>query len=146
MNPDKHSDLPEKYQILLSANWEAAKEMDIETMGIVVLEGVYNLLLALGTQVDKQMGRVGNEALLEMGNTENGQTVLGCMTEFAIAMTTIISSIEQIRETDPEKYDGILKVFKDTITSKMAEKEDAIVEEFMRSIPDALPPEDAASE
>jgi hypothetical protein len=120
--------------------------MDIETMGIVVLEGVYNLLLALGTQVDKQMGRVGNEALLEMGNTENGQTVLGCMTEFAIAMTTIISSIEQIRETDPEKYDGILKVFKDTITSKMAEKEDAIVEEFMRSIPDALPPEDAASE
>lgn len=145
MNPDKHPDLPEKYQLLFSANLEAAKEMDVETMGIVVLEGVFNLLLALGTEVDERMGGLGNEALIEMGNTENGRTVLGCMTEFVIAITTIIASIDQIRETDPKKYDKILTAFKNTITNKMAEKEDAIVEEFMRSIPDTLPPEDAAS-
>lgn len=132
--------------MLVNANWEAAKEMPLETMGVVVLEGIYNLLTHLAAIVDDDMAQIPPKDLTIIADTKHGQIVLGCMTEFAIGMTTIISSIDQMRAMNPEKYDKIIKEFQSTITNKMAEKEDAIVEEFIRSIPDAFPPEDAASE
>lgn len=150
MNSDKDpkfpEDLPENLQMLVNANWEAAKEMPLETMGVVVLEGIYNLLTHLAAIVDDDMAQIPPKDLTIIADTKHGQIVLGCMTEFAIGMTTIISSIDQMRAMNPEKYDKIIKEFQSTITNKMAEKEDAIVEEFIRSIPDAFPPEDAASE
>ena len=149
MNFDKSNfpnDLPENLQMLVNANWEAAKEMPLSDMSVVVLEGIFNLLTHLGTLVDDEMAQIPPKDLSIIAETKHGQIVLGCMTEFAIGMTTIISSIDQLRALSSKEYDKIVKNFQTTITSKIAQKEDAIVEEFIRSIPDALPPEDAASE
>jgi hypothetical protein len=57
-NPDEFkfpNDLPENLQMLVNANWEAAKEMPLSDMSVVVLEGIYNLLTHLGTLVDDEM-------------------------------------------------------------------------------------------
>jgi hypothetical protein len=139
-------DLPENLQMLVSANWEAAKEMPLSQMSVIVLEGIFNLLTHLGTVVDEEMAQISPKDLSIIVDSRHGKTILGCMTEFAVGMTTILSSIDQLRAISPKEYDKIVKDFQSMITSKIAQKEDEIVEEFMRSIPDTLPPEDAASE
>ena len=133
--------IPEKVRMLINANGKIAKDMSLETMGIVVLEGIFNLLVSIGSLVEKSMNKISNEELVEMGNTKNGEIVLSCMNEFAISMATIITSIEQLQAMHPDDYERILSAFQNKVLEDVNEQQEALVEEFMRSIPDTLPPD-----
>jgi len=142
---NKNNDMPDKLRMIVNANWEIAKEMTMEDMAIVVIEGIHNLLSALGSEVDVRMSKIPPDELAEIVETPNGRTVVSSLSDFASAMATIIISIEQMQSLFPEEYQSRVSEFKKRVDEKVGEQEEALVEEFIRSIPDAPPLDDELS-
>lgn len=138
----KDDNIPDKLKMIVNANWETAKEMTLSEMTVVVIEGVYNLLSAVGSEVDKRMAKIPPDELAEIVDTPNGRTVVTSLSDFASAMATILVSIEQIQSLFPEEYKSQVEDFRKRVDEKVGEQEEALVEEFIRSIPDAPPLDD----
>lgn len=141
----KDNDIPEKLKMFVNANWETAKEMKLHEMTIVVMEGVYNLLNAVGPEVDIQMAKIPPDELSEIISNPNGRIIVTALSDFASAMATIMVSIEQVQSLFPDEYKQQVEDFRQRIEERVAEQEEAFVEEFMRSIPDAPPFDDEIS-
>jgi hypothetical protein len=80
--------------------------------------------------------------LAEIVDTPNGRTIVTSLSDFASAMATILVSIEQIQSLFPEEYKSQVEDFRKRVDEKVGEQEEALVEEFIRSIPDAPPLDD----
>ena len=139
---DKNDDMPDKLKMIINANWETAKEMDLSEMAIVVMEGIHNLLGAIGSEVDIKMAKIPPDELAEIVNTKNGRAIVTSLSDFASAMATVMVSIEQIQSLFPKEYKSFIDEFKKSVDEKIGKQEEAIVEEFIRSIPDAPPLEE----
>jgi hypothetical protein len=139
---DKNDDMPDKLKMIINANWETAKEMDLSEMAIVVMEGIHNLLGAIGSEVDIRMAKIPPDELAEIVNTKNGRAIVTSLSDFASAMATVMVSIEQIQSLFPKEYNSFIDEFKKSVDEKIGKQEEAIVEEFIRSIPDAPPLEE----
>jgi len=135
-----NNDIPDKLKIMIDANWETAQEMSLEEMAVVVMEGVHNLLSAIGADVDIKMSNLPEEYLEDVVNNPYGRVVITSLSDIASAMATVLVSIEQMQSLFPEEYDEHVKRFRQSVDEKIEKQEDAIVEEFIRSIPDAPPP------
>jgi hypothetical protein len=140
--PKDNEELPDKLKMIINANWETAKEMTMEEMAIVVMEGIHNLLNAIGTEVDTRMAKIPQSELQEIVDSKHGRTIVSSLSDFASAMATILVSIEQVRLLFPDQYNNHVEVFRKRVDEKIEKQEEAIVEEFIRSIPDAPPPVD----
>lgn len=140
-----NDEMPDKLKMIVNANWETAKEMNLSEMTIVVMEGVYNLLSAIGSEVDIRMAKIPPDELAEIVNTKNGRTIVTALSDFASAMATVLVSIEQVQGLFPDEYKQQVEGFRKRVDEKVGEQEEALVEEFIRSIPDTLPPDEELS-
>jgi hypothetical protein len=113
--------------------------MNISEMAIVIMEGIHNLLSAIGSEVDIKMAKIPPDELAEIVDTPNGRAIVSSLSEFASAMATVLVSIEQMQALFPDQYKAQIDEFKKRVDKKIGEQEEAIVEEFIRSIPDAPP-------
>lgn len=142
MMNNKNDDIPDKLKMIMNANWETAKEMTLFEMTVVVMEGVYNLLSAIGSEVDVKMSKIPPDELAEIVDMPHGRTVVASLSDFASAMATILVSIEQVQTLFPEEYKSLVEDFRKRVDEKVGEQQEALVEEFIRSIPDAPPLDD----
>lgn len=142
---NKNDDIPDKLKMIVNANWETAKEMDLSEMAVVVMEGIHNMLSAIGSDVDVRMSKIPPDELAEIVSNPNGRQIVSSLSDFASAMATVMVSIEQIQGLFPEEYQNRVDEFKKRVDEKIGEQEEALVEEFMRSIPDAPPLDDEVS-
>lgn len=142
---NKNDDMPDKLKMIVNANWETAKEMDLSEMAVVVMEGIHNMLSAIGSDVDVRMSKIPPDELAEIVSNPNGRQIVSSLSDFASAMATVMVSIEQIQGLFPEEYQNRVDEFKKRVDEKIGEQEEALVEEFMRSIPDAPPLDDEVS-
>lgn len=140
-----NDEMPDKLKMIVNANWETAKEMNLSEMTVVVMEGVYNLLSAIGSEVDIRMAKIPPDELAEIVSTKNGRTIVTALSDFASAMATVLVSIEQVQGLFPEEYKQQVEEFRKRVDEKVGEQEEALVEEFIRSIPDTLPPDEELS-
>ena len=139
---NKKDDMPDKLKMIVNANWETAQEMSMSEMAVVVMEGIHNLLSAVGAEVDKQMAKIPPSELAEIVENPNGRKVVSSLSDFASAMATILVSIEQLQTLFPKEYKAQVDDFRKRVDAKVGEQEEAIVEQFIRSIPDAPPLDD----
>lgn len=139
---NKNDDMPDKLKMIVNANWETAKEMDLSEMAVVVMEGIHNMLSAIGSDVDVRMSKIPPDELAEIVSNPNGRQIVSSLSDFASAMATVMVSIEQVQGLFPEEYQNRVNEFKKRVDEKIGEQEEALVEEFMRSIPDAPPLDD----